>query len=179
RKIINNENCPPETRLRPRQEVEPSGIRQNCLPKENQMEEKNRNSSFAYPTFSTYCTHGKVRLLRLVKPPPYLLNLYTSSNSDAISFRKNIRCYNNVLAYTSFGTNINTIPEQGISDFRIHGQVYHRIGLLLPEEGSQPAFAQLYIYNSVHENAYRHNVMVDLDNTILQNLLTVMDKCNP
>ncbi|CAG8745890.1 8797_t:CDS:2, partial [Funneliformis mosseae] len=68
------------------QEVEPSGIHQNCLPKENQMEEKNQNSSFAYPTFSTCCAHGKVRLPRLVEPPPYLLNLYTSSNSNAISF---------------------------------------------------------------------------------------------
>ncbi|CAG8726119.1 9883_t:CDS:1, partial [Funneliformis mosseae] len=50
------------------------------------MEEKNQNSSFAYPTFLTCCAHGKVRLPRLVELPPYLLNLYTSSNSDAISF---------------------------------------------------------------------------------------------
>ncbi|CAG8705246.1 13676_t:CDS:1, partial [Funneliformis mosseae] len=113
--------------------------------------------SFAYPTFSTCCAHGKVRLPCLVEPPPYLLNLYTSSNSDAISFQKNIRRYNNVLACTSFDANINTIPEQGISDFRIHGQVYHRISSFLPEEGSQPAFAQLYIYDSVHENAHSHN----------------------
>ncbi|CAG8735692.1 16402_t:CDS:1, partial [Funneliformis mosseae] len=118
------------------------------------------------------------RLPRLVEPSPYLLNLYTSSNSDAISFWKNIRRYNNILACTSFSANINTIPGQGISDFRIHSQVYHHIGSLLPEEGFQPAFAQLYIYDSVHKNAYRHNVMADLDNTILQNLLTVLDECN-
>ncbi|CAG8741764.1 2919_t:CDS:2, partial [Funneliformis mosseae] len=105
------------------------------------IKEKNQNSSFAYPIFSTCCVHSKVRLPRLVEPPPYLLNLYTSSNSDAISFRKNIRRYNNILACISFGANINTIPGQGISDFRIHGQVYHRIDSLLPEEGFQPAFA--------------------------------------
>ncbi|CAG8681043.1 3820_t:CDS:2, partial [Funneliformis mosseae] len=115
RKIVNDENCPPEMHLRPRQEVKPSGIRQNCLPKENQfwMEEKNRNSSFAYPTFLTCCAHDK----------------------------KNIRRYNNVLAYTLFGAYINTIPGQGISDFCIHGQVYHRIDSLLLEEGSQLTFA--------------------------------------
>ncbi|CAG8749126.1 9663_t:CDS:1, partial [Funneliformis mosseae] len=142
------------------------------------MKEKNQNSSFTYPTFSTCCAHGKVRLLRLVEPPPYLLNLYTSSNSDAISFWKNIRHYNNVLVCISFGANINMIPGQGISDFCIHGQVYHHISLLLPEEGFQPAFAQLYIYDSIYENVHRHNVMVDLDDTILQNLLTVLDECN-
>ena len=104
------------------------------------MEEKNRNSSLASPTFSTCCAHGKVCLPHLIEPPPYLLNLYTSSNSDAISFRKNIRRYNNVLACTSFDANINVISGQGISDFRIHGQVYHHIGSLLPEDGLQLVF---------------------------------------
>ena len=109
----------------------------------------------------------------------YLLNLYTSSASDAISFRKNIRCYNNILACTSLGANIDTFQGQGVSNFRIHGQVYHRIGPLLPEEGHLPAFAQLYIYDSVHENDNRHNIMQELDENILQNLLNVLDECNP
>ncbi|RIA81270.1 hypothetical protein C1645_675349, partial [Glomus cerebriforme] len=143
------------------------------------MEEKNRNTSLASPAFSTCCAHAKVRLPRLIDPPPYLLNLYTSSDSDAVSFCKNIRRYNNVLACTSFGADINVIAGQGISDFCIHGQVYHRIGSLLPEDGIQPKFAQLYIYDFEHENANRHNVMPDLDDAILRNLLNVLDECNP
>lgn len=110
------------------------------------MEEKNHSSNRASPTFSICCAHGKVLLPPLTEPPLYLLNLYTSSESDAISFRKNIRRYNNILACTSFGANIDTFQGQGVSNFRIHGQVYHRIGSLLPEEGHQPAFAQLYIH---------------------------------
>jgi hypothetical protein len=140
------------------------------------LEEKDCNSSRASPTFSICCAHGKVLLPHLLEPLPYLLNLYTSLESDAISFRKNIRRYNNVLAYTSFGTSIDTIPGQGISNFRIHGQVYHLIGPLLPEEGQQPVFAQLYIYDSEHENEYRNNVMQDLDNNILQNR-SYQNKC--
>lgn len=143
------------------------------------MEEKIRNSSLASPAFSTCCAHGKVRLPRLIEPPPYLLNLYTSSDSDAVSFRKKIRCYNNVLAFTSLGADINVIPGQGISDFRIHGQVYHRIGSLLPEYGLRPVFAQLYVYDSKHENANRRNVMPDLDDAILRDLLNMLDECNP
>jgi len=110
------------------------------------MEEKNQNSSFASPTFSACCAYGKV----YDRPPPYLANLYTSFDSDAISFHKNIRGYNNVLACTSLSANIDVIPGQSISDFRIHGQVYHLISSLLPKEGLQPAFAQLYIYDSEH-----------------------------
>src|SRR5204863_8696006 len=125
------------------------------------------------------CAHGKVLLPRLIEPPPYLLNLYTSSESDAISFRKNIRCYNNILACTSFGANIEKFQGQGVSNFRTHGQVYHRIGPLLPEEGQPPGFAQLYIYDSEHENMNRHNIMQDLDNNILQNLLNMLDRSNP
>ncbi|RIA81727.1 hypothetical protein C1645_700611, partial [Glomus cerebriforme] len=99
------------------------------------MEEKNQNTSLASPAFSTCCVHGKVHLPRLIDLPPYLLNLYISSDSDAVSFRKNIRYYNNVLVCMSFGTDINVITGQEISDFRIHGQVYHRISSLLPEDG--------------------------------------------
>jgi len=129
--------------------------------------------------FSICCAHGKVLLPRLLEPPPYLPNLYTSSECDIISFRKNIRSYNNVLACTSFGASIDIIPGQGISNFRIHGQVYHLIGPLLPKEGQQPAFAQLYIYDTEHENEHRNNVMQELDNGILQNLLEMLDECNP
>src|SRR6266498_1215478 len=143
------------------------------------MAEKDHSSNRTSPTFSICCAHGKVLLPPLTEPPSYLLNLYTSSTSDAISFRKNIRRYNNVLACTSFGANIDTFQGQGVSNFRIHGQVYHRIGPLLPEEGYPPAFAQLYIYNSVHENENRHNIMQELDEDILQNLLNMLDECNP
>jgi hypothetical protein len=143
------------------------------------MEERNRSSNRASPTLSICCAHGKVLLPRLIEPPSYLLNLYTSSEPDAISFRKNIRRYNNVLACTSFGANIEKFQGQGVSNFCIHGQVYHRIGPLLPEEGHTPAFAQLYIYDSVHENENRHNIMQELDKDILQNLLNMLDECNP
>ncbi|CAI2200186.1 17597_t:CDS:1, partial [Funneliformis geosporum] len=66
---------------------------------------------------------GKVNLPPLLKPPSYLLNLYTSSDSIATSFHKNIRGYNILLACISFEANINKeFQKQGISNFRIHGQ---------------------------------------------------------
>jgi hypothetical protein len=143
------------------------------------MEERNSSSSHASPILSICCAHGKVLLPRLIEPPSYLLNLYTSSEPDAISFCKNIRSYNNILLCTSFGANIEKFQGQGVSNFHIHGQVYHRIGPLLPEKGHTPAFAQLYIYDSMHENKNYHKIMQKLDENILQNLLNMLDECNP
>jgi hypothetical protein len=61
------------------------------------------------------CAGGKVRLPPVLDPPPYLLDLYTSSHSEAISFRKNIRAYNGILAYSSFGANIDeSFQGQGV-----------------------------------------------------------------
>ena len=142
--------------------------------------EKDQSSSLASPSFAVCCAGGKVSLPPLLKPPPYLLNLYTSPDSDAASFRKNIRGYNNLLACTSFGTNINNkFQKQGISNFRIHGQVYHCIGSLLPENGHSPTFAQLYIYDTEHENENRKNIMQDLNDDILLHLQNMLDECNP
>jgi len=143
------------------------------------IEEKDRNSSRVSPTFTTCCAHGKVNLPPLVEPPSYLLNLYTSSDSDANSFRKNIRRYNSVLACTSFGANLDEFQGQGISNFRIHGQVYHLIGSLLPKESHTPTFAQLYIYDTDHEIENRNNIIQGLDEDILQNLQNMLDETNP
>ncbi|CAI2193395.1 11755_t:CDS:2, partial [Funneliformis geosporum] len=80
--------------------------------------EKDKSGSLTFPSFAVCCTSGKVNLPPLLKPPSYLLNIYTSSDSIATSFRKNIRGYNNLFACTSFGANINKeFQKQGISNF--------------------------------------------------------------
>ncbi|CAG8788275.1 5948_t:CDS:2, partial [Acaulospora morrowiae] len=112
--------------------------------------EKNHNSSRGSSTFAICCAHGKVRLQPLSKPLSYLLDLYILTGPDADSFRKNIRGYNNILACTSFGANINEFQGRGVSNFQIHGQVYHHIRSLLPADYT-PVFAQLYVYNTAHE----------------------------
>ena len=145
------------------------------------MNEKDQRSTYISPTFTICCAGGKVNLPSLLEPPPYLIELYTSSGSVANSFRKNIRGYNSLLACTSFGANVNDeFQGRGVSNFSIHGQVYHLIGQLLPEEGQIPKFAQLYIYNTENEIRNRLNfIMHDIDSTILQNLQNMLDLINP
>jgi hypothetical protein len=144
------------------------------------LSEKDQNSSQSSPKFAMCCAGGKVRLPPVLDPPPYLLDLYTSSHSDAISFRKNIRTYNGILSCTSFGANIDeSFQGHGVLNFKIHGQIYHRIGSLLPDEGQNPIFAQLYIYDTDHENSNRFRIMHDLNADILQNLQDMLDTYNP
>ncbi|PKK59313.1 hypothetical protein RhiirC2_794998 [Rhizophagus irregularis] len=145
------------------------------------MKEKDQRSTLISPTFTMCCAGGKVTLPPLLEPPSYLMELYTSSESDAKSFRKNIRRYNSLLACTSFGANVNDeFQNMGISNFSIHGQVYHLIGPLLPEEGQVPKFAQLYIYDTENEIKNRLNIMThNINSTILQNLQNMLDLINP
>ena len=65
------------------------------------MGEKDINSSQASPTFAVCCAGGKVKLPPLLIPPPYLMELYTSSGSEPNPFCGDIRAYNNLLAFTS------------------------------------------------------------------------------
>ncbi|CAG8545368.1 10198_t:CDS:2 [Acaulospora morrowiae] len=141
------------------------------------IEEKDQSSSRKFPKFSICCTHGKVHLPSLSELLLYLLDLYTSVGSDGNSFHKNIRSYNNILAYTLFETNIiNEFQGCDMSNFWIHDQVYYSVGPLLPKEGCSPTFAQLYIYNIVHENENRYNIVQGLNKVILKNLQDMLDE---
>ena len=71
------------------------------------IEERDCKSNLTSPTFAICCAGGKVKLSPLLKPPSYLMNLYTSLDSEADTFHRNLRSYNSLLACTSFGADIN------------------------------------------------------------------------
>jgi len=56
--------------------------------------------------------------------------------------------------------NTGSAPPQ----FILNGQNYHRIGSLLPEDGSKLKFAQLYIYDTENEmsNKTKHFRLVNM-----------------
>ncbi|PKK60544.1 hypothetical protein RhiirC2_793165 [Rhizophagus irregularis] len=47
------------------------------------MDEKGQNSSRTFPSFTVCCAGDKASLPPLLRPPPYLMDLYTSLKSDA------------------------------------------------------------------------------------------------
>ena len=100
----------------------------------------------------------------------------------AKSFRSNIRNYNNAFAFSSLGVHIDSsvYGPFGVYTFRIHGELVHRIGSLLPiSDDQQPRFAQIYVYDSDvrHQAEIRmsyHHGLLDLSTVIqLQHMLRV------
>src|SRR5271156_462579 len=124
--------------------------------------------SVRLPVFSTCCAKGKVILPPLQKLPSPLDTLLTGTDPRSRTFRQNVRMYNSALSFTSIGAKINqqVTGTSGVYTFRIHGEMYHNIGSLLPDSETQPQFAQIYIYDTDHEIQNRSNIMPGLDLSI-------------
>jgi hypothetical protein len=58
-----------------------------------------------------------------------------------------------MFAFTSMGATIDKTRNKGNAPpvFVLNGENYHQIGSLLPKDGEQPRFAQLYIYDTDNE----------------------------
>ncbi|KAH7903120.1 hypothetical protein BJ138DRAFT_1021123, partial [Hygrophoropsis aurantiaca] len=142
--------------------------------------EKLSKSSRRNPKFGDCCLTGQIDLPRLEAFPQELQRLYEDPQ-DSRSFRKNIRQYNAALSFTSLGVNIDRQMEQrgGISSFKIHGELCHRMGTLLPEEGEQPTYAQLYIYDPAEATNIRHQRNSELSHAIFAEIQDVLHRHHP
>jgi PIF1-like helicase/Helitron helicase-like domain at N-terminus/Helicase len=126
------------------------------------------------------CLSGKVILASFEDPPQLFKDLFTQR-----PFMMNIRKYNSLFAFTSLGASV-TDPLQrdtsvGTYTFRIQGALCHRIGTLLPPEGRQPAFAQLYVFDTNFEDqaTRRHSIMQDLCIETIRDIQRLLLDVNP
>lgn len=94
------------------------------------------------------CSRGKISLpslgernLPIPEEPLKSLLLYESNESRR--FLNRIRKYNCCFQMTSFGVDNEIIMPGFSTTFTIQGQIYHRIGSLLPTD-DQPKFLQIY-----------------------------------
>ena len=96
------------------------------------------------------CRGGQVKLPILLDPPEPLKTLLTEQTGQGRHFRQNIRKYNSAFTMASLEANINMRFTKGPMaggphQFRVSGNVYHRMGPLTPGENQPPRFAQVYI----------------------------------
>ncbi|KAL3648627.1 hypothetical protein CASFOL_005030 [Castilleja foliolosa] len=114
--------------------------------------------SYTNPTYNGCCQGGIVDLPRLVEPPSFLSDLLHGNSSRSKHFRENIRSCS-MFCFTSMGGKIDHDINKGSGPriFRLNGQNYHLIGSLLPEDGTTPKFAQMYIYDTENEVSNRKN----------------------
>ena len=81
---------------------------------------------------SLCCANGQVTLPPLPPPPLFLQQLFSGTDAKCRTFRDNIRAYNSSLAFASLGVNVEFLPP-GVYCFKIHGEVHHSVGPLLPD----------------------------------------------
>jgi hypothetical protein len=105
------------------------------------------------PKVSICCMKGNIILPYMIEPPALIKNLFSGVDTRSSNFISNLRCYNNMFAFTSFGGRVESRENDGRGppNFVISGQNYHRIGSLIPKQGERPKFAQLYIYDTENE----------------------------
>ncbi|XP_022023763.1 uncharacterized protein LOC110924026 [Helianthus annuus] len=113
------------------------------------------------PNYFLCCSYGKVLLPDFKQPPEILKDLYVGVSAKSKFFLKNIRRYNSMFSFTSMGGRIDKTINRGNAPyvFRLSGQNYHTIGSLLPEDGNEPKFSQLYTYDTDNEIFNRQNAV--------------------
>ncbi|XP_021992293.1 uncharacterized protein LOC110889094 [Helianthus annuus] len=142
-------------------------------------------------SYSICCAYGKVQLPNMKEAPPSYQSLFNGLDSKSKSFIKNIRRYNSMFSFTSIGGKVDKSINKGNAPyiFRLGGQNYHRMGSLLPEDGSKPKFSQLYIYDTDNELSNRHSAFgesnrasstnsLDLDLQVIQHIQNMLDSEN-
>lgn len=85
------------------------------------------------------------------------------------------------------GSNVDRSINDGRGPycFKIHGQVYHRIGLLIPYGNDRPLFSQIYVYDTEHELSNRYssfsyeNDHGQLHMSLVQSLCEMVSQHNP
>jgi hypothetical protein len=99
---------------------------------------------------------------------------------DAKNFRQRIRSYNNALAFTYVRANLDTsVAQPGNYTYCLRGELYHRMGSLLPQLGEAPKFAQFYISDMHAELDGRMDNFGGLNRDTMQSLQMMSHACNP
>ncbi|KAF0774748.1 hypothetical protein AaE_001552, partial [Aphanomyces astaci] len=127
------------------------------------------------------CIGGKVHLERLPQPPPFLEMLLFTQSDISKMFWKYIRKYNSMFQMTSFGADTIDLGQGFMPTCRIQGQVYHRIGSLLPQVGQEAKYLQIYFTDNKDEEIERRMNALGMDQThreIVVELQNMLDERN-
>ncbi|XP_012837761.1 PREDICTED: uncharacterized protein LOC105958298 [Erythranthe guttata] len=128
------------------------------------------------PTFC--CGNGKIKLAP-IEVPDDLYELFTSQIEDAVEFRNNIRVFNCIFSFTSFGVKLDkelASARRGVYTFRAQGMVYHDLpGLYPTEEG--PSNFQLYFVDTDNEVDNRLKVLQNpsLSGDTVERLIQILE----
>ncbi|KAL6552672.1 hypothetical protein OROHE_008036 [Orobanche hederae] len=115
-------------------------------------ERSNKTKRAINPTFSLCCQDGEVLFPKFSETPLPLKKLLDYTDPATSKLRDQIRVYNSMFCFTSFGAKIDHSVNTGRGPFRINGQNYHlRDWCNSHIQREQPKFAQLYFFDTQNE----------------------------
>jgi hypothetical protein len=121
--------------------------------------EKRSKSTVREPEYAECCRFGEVRIDFLDPLPLEFRPLFDGVGWRGTEFLRNIRRYNKALAFTSTGGSGRILNSSydghGPPLYKIQGEIYHRMGPLLPDEQKPPVYSQMYIYDHAEALQYR------------------------
>ena len=144
--------------------------------------EKLTASTLRDKKFGMCCLQGQVRLPILPEPPATLRDLLCGRSPFSAHFRKHIRQFNAALAFTSLGVKIDhaITGTSGVYSFRVHGELCHRMGSLLPEDPiADKSYAQLYIHDPDEALDVRQRRNPLCERAVMQDLQDMLHNVNP
>lgn len=135
-------------------------------------------------SLSYHCVVGLIQLPKEKPTPSYLWQLYNNKNIG-LKFKDVIRIYNSLFALTSTGGRVEHSINYGEAPYiyRLNGINHHLFGSLIPDDGSDPKFCQLYIYDTSNEVANKMKWINVNDGQavhaqIVEGLITMLDDTN-
>ncbi|XP_021764733.1 uncharacterized protein LOC110729312 [Chenopodium quinoa] len=131
---------------------------------------------FKYESLHFCCCNGEV-VIATNEFPDELCRLFISQEEDAKHFQQYSRMYNNLFAFSSIRGITDSTTYKGIYVFKMHGQIYHCVPDLLPNDNS-PKYLQLYFYDGQHEVQNRVKCFPEVREDIIRILMKVTEK-NP
>ncbi|KAK1362329.1 hypothetical protein POM88_046803 [Heracleum sosnowskyi] len=147
-------------------------------------ERTNKYCTKGTPEFSICCVKGEIEFPKEKLTPSYMWQLL-NANKKGSKFKKSIRIYNSLFAFTSTGGRVDHSVNCGEAPYvyRLNGQNHHLFGSLIPDKGQDPKFCQLYIYDTQNETKNRLewiNVRdgKNVDAEIVDGLKTMLDETN-
>ncbi|KAL8117784.1 hypothetical protein AgCh_015617 [Apium graveolens] len=136
------------------------------------------------PVFSLCCMKGQIKLPKEPPTPSFIWKLHTDK-AKGQRFKNGMRLYNSIFAFTSTGGRVDNCINNGGAPYiyRLNGQNHHLFGSLIPPDGEDPKFFQLYIYDTENEiSNWLRWVNVDggdpVDVEIVEGLSAMLDETN-
>ena len=113
---------------------------------------------FPKETSSLCCDNSTTSVHAQPEPPQLIKDLLDPVNERHRDFMDNIRLINSMFQMASSGIQIKQF-NNGCHFFTLQGQIYHRIGGIIPSEAQAPGFLQLYIVEADRELDNRQAIL--------------------